>query len=170
MEKIFNSLEPFFNDCYRRINVREYARIMNISPPTASSLLNSYNKQNILKIEKDKGYHLYSANQNSWIFIDLSRMYWKKILEKIKFLEQLEKDFKLSTIILFGSTSKGEITNKSDLDIAIFTPSNPKIDYSIFENKLKRKIQIFRFNSIDEIKNKDLQKNILSSYIIKGGF
>jgi len=147
MEKIFNSLEPFFNDCYRRINVREYARIMNISPPTASSLLNSYNKQNILKIEKDKGYHLYSANQNSWIFIDLSRMYWKKILEKIKFLEQLEKDFKLSTIILFGSTSKGEITNKSDLDIAIFTPSNPKIDYSIFENKLKRKIQIFRFNS-----------------------
>jgi len=143
---------------------------MNISPPTASSLLNSYNKQNILKIEKDKGYHLYSANQNSWIFIDLSRMYWKKILEKIKFLEQLEKDFKLSTIILFGSTSKGEITNKSDLDIAIFTPSNPKIDYSIFENKLKRKIQIFRFNSIDEIKNKDLQKNILSSYIIKGGF
>lgn len=170
MEKIFNNLEPFFNDCYRKVNVREYARQTNISPPTASKLLNNYVKQGVLKKEKDKGYHLFYGNQNNWIFIDLTRIYWRRTLEKIKFLEQLEKDFKSSTIILFGSASKGEITNKSDLDLAIFSPSNPKYDYSIFENKLKRKIQIFKFNSLEEIKNKDLSNNILSGYIVKGGF
>ena len=168
MEDIFNSLEPFFNDCYRRISVREYARLTKISPPTASKLLNSFVKQGILKKEKDRIYHLFYPNKDNWLFTEILKMYWRKTLEKIKLIEKLESEFKMPTIILFGSLTKGEFKNNSDIDIAIISPSNPKIDYSQYENKLKRKIQIFQFDSIENIKNKDLLNNILSGYIIKG--
>ncbi len=170
MEKIFNRLEPFFNDCYRRISVREYSRITKISPPTASNILNSYVKQGILKKEKDRIYHLFYANTDNWLFIDLTRMYWRKSLEKIKLIEKIESEYKMPIIILFGSISKGELTNNSDIDIAIFSPSISKIDYSQYEIKLKRKIQVFTFNSLEEVKNKELLKNIISVYKIKGEY
>ena len=44
---------PFFQDCYRRINVREYSRLMKISPPTASKLLSSYSQEISILESKD---------------------------------------------------------------------------------------------------------------------
>ena len=41
-------LEPFFKDSYKRINIREYARIRRISPPFASKILSSFKNENIL--------------------------------------------------------------------------------------------------------------------------
>jgi len=55
MLKIINNLKPFIEDNYREINVREYARLNKISPPTASKLLNYYKTQEILRKKEDKG-------------------------------------------------------------------------------------------------------------------
>ena len=52
MLTIFNNLKPFFEDNYRRISVREYARIIKISPPSASKLLNNLEKEGLLTKEK----------------------------------------------------------------------------------------------------------------------
>ena len=76
MLKIFNDLVQFFEDNYRRINVREYARIQHISPPTASKLLDEFYKDGLLKKEEEKNYILYFANKENRIFIDLQRIYW----------------------------------------------------------------------------------------------
>ena len=35
MLNIINNLRPFIEDCYRRISVREYSRLLKVSPPTA---------------------------------------------------------------------------------------------------------------------------------------
>ena len=48
MLNIINDLDCFFEDCYRRVNVREYARIKGISPPTASKILTNYQKEGLL--------------------------------------------------------------------------------------------------------------------------
>lgn len=54
MLKIFNNLEPFFENNYKRINVREYARLKKISPPTASKLLSELQKEDLLEREDEK--------------------------------------------------------------------------------------------------------------------
>ena len=54
MLEIFNKLKPFFEDNYKRISVREYARMQNISPPNASQLLNNLEKEGLLKKEEDR--------------------------------------------------------------------------------------------------------------------
>ncbi len=168
MLEIINNLQPFFKDCYRRINVREYARLMKISPPTASKLLQSYVIEGLLKRNQDKLYIYYSANAANKTFIDLSRIYWQESLQQKGLLEYIAKEYKLAVIILFGSLAKAEVTQDSDIDIAIFSPSKHKIDVSNFEKKLKRKIQLLIYSSPDETKNKELLKNIYSGYILKG--
>ena len=167
MLDIINSLKPFFEDCYRRINVREYSRLMKISPPTASKILFELNKEELLLIEKDRNYIFYYANKNDKIFIDLSRIYWKiKLNALINFLDE---NLTNPTIILFGSLSKAETKEDSDIDLCVIGHKK-EINLKNFENKLKRKIQLFFFSSIEDIKNKELANNIINGYILKGRF
>lgn len=165
MLNIINNLKPFFEDCYRRINIREYARIMRISPPTASKLLSGYNKEKLLIMEEDRNYIYYYANKSSKNFIDLSRIYWRERFSDI--LNYLDKDLLSPTIILFGSLSKAETKKDSDIDLCIIAPKKD-LKLSEFEKKIKRKIQILFFNSIKDINNKELLNNILNGYLLGG--
>src|SRR3989338_4959978 len=74
MLKIFNNLKPFFEDCYRRYSVREYARSFKISPPTASKILKKFNKEGLLKVTKENNYLFFWANKENKVFITLSRI------------------------------------------------------------------------------------------------
>jgi predicted nucleotidyltransferase len=170
MLNILNTLKPFFEDNYRRINVREFSRIQNISPPTASKQLEEFHKENLLKKEIDKQYIYYYANKESQLFIDLLNIYWKNILEESKFLDFIEKEYVNPIIILFGSLSKAETTEDSDVDIAIFTTTKKEINVTSFEKKLNRKIHILIFKNIDETKNNYLLNNILNGIKLRGNW
>lgn len=165
MLNIINNLKPFFEDCYRRINVREYSRLRKVSPPTASKILFELNKEELLLIEKDRNYIFYYANKNNKIFVDLSRIYWNLRLDNL--VNFLNKILTNPTIILFGSLSKAETKNDSDIDICIIGYKK-RLDFSKFETNLKRKIQLFFFSSVKDMKNKELANNIINGYILEG--
>lgn len=167
MLNIINNLHPFFEECYRRINVREYAKIMQISPPTASKLLFLYNHENLLIKHSFRNYIFFYANKESNEFIDLSRIYWgEKLKELVSFMD---KKLMSPTIVLFGSLSKAEVNSSSDVDLAVFAHKKD-LDVAEFERKIKRKIEIFRFKSLKVIKNKELANNIINGYVLKGRF
>lgn len=168
MLTIFYDLEPFFTDNYRRINVREYARIRKTTPPTASKLLAYYHDEELINKEQDRNYIFYSANNESSLFIQLSRAYWNACLEKAGLKDYLEKELISPLVILFGSFSKAEIKKDSDIDLAVFTASQSAINMEHFEKKLNRKIHLFRFRNRDDIKNPGLLNNILKGVILTG--
>ena len=165
MLKIINNLKPFFEDCYRRINVREYARLEKVSPPTASKILFEFSQENLLLIEKDRNYIFYYANKNNKIFIELSRIYWRLKLNKM--VEFFNKNLANPTIILFGSLSKAETKEDSDIDICIIGHKK-KMNINNFEVSLRRKIQLFFYDSIKNIKNKELANSIITGYVLTG--
>ena len=165
MLNIVNNLKPFIEDCYKRINVREYARLLRVSPPTASKMLDEHEKEGILIKEKDRNYLFFHANNKNKVFIELSRIYWFIKLNNL--LEYFEKELVNPTVILFGSLSKAESKIDSDIDIAIFA-SKKDLNIKQFEDKLKRKLQIFLFNSINEIPSKELTNSIINGYVLKG--
>lgn len=165
MLKIFNNLKPFFEDCYRRINVREYAKILHISPPTASKILSNLNAEELLLEERYRSYILFYANNESKKFIDLSRIYWSYRLQEAVTL--VEHKLIGPTIVLFGSLSKAEVKHDSDVDLAIFARKK-ELDLSIFEKKLQRKIQIFWFKSLKDVRSKEFANNIMNGYILRG--
>lgn len=168
MLTIFYDLEPFFADNYRRINVREYARLKKTTPPTASKLLAYYHDEGLINKEHDRNYIFYSANNENPLFIQLSRAYWNVCLEKAGLKDYLEKELISPLVILFGSFSKAEIKKDSDIDLAVFTASQSIMNLEHFEKKLNRKIHLFRFRNRDDIKNPGLLNNILKGVILTG--
>tara|TARA_Y100000310_G_C20570236_1_gene757624 strand:- start:912 stop:1184 length:273 start_codon:yes stop_codon:yes gene_type:complete len=78
MLKIINDLVLFFKDHSRKINVREYARLMGISPPTASKLLEEYRKEGLLVKEEFRNFIFYSAKVSSLDFNDLEKIYLRE--------------------------------------------------------------------------------------------
>lgn len=165
MLEIFNNLKPFFEDCYRRVNVREYAKLVSISPPTASTLLNKYEKSNLLIKEKNRNYLFFHANNKEKQFVELSKIYWAERLKTV--IEHLKKELVSPAIVLFGSLSKAETKSDSDVDLAIFT-NKKNINLAKFEEKLGRNIQIFWFKSVRDIESKELANNILNGYLLMG--
>jgi len=165
MLKIFNELAPFIEDCYREIGVREYSRILKITPPTASKILKNFESEDLLKKRTDKGYLLFRANRESDILKDLSRIYWRQRLKKI--FDYINSEFHNPTIILFGSLAKLEAKKDSDIDIAILSKINKKINLEKYEKVFDREIQLFRFKSLNDI-GKELRINIMNGYLIQG--
>ena len=161
MLKIFNDLNLFFEDNYRRIHVREFAKLTNISPPTASKLLEGFVTEGLLKKEIDKQHHLYYTNKESELFKSLQQVYWKIKLESL--IKYVEENYLEATIILFGSANKTEIKKTSDLDIAIISSSKKQIKIKPFEKEIERPIQIFQFKTMKEIP-KNLRKNVEKGY------
>lgn len=168
MLDIFNSLKPFFEDNYRRVGVREYARFAKISPPSASTLLSSLAKQGLLKHTEERRYIFYWANRESQLFVNLSRSYWGERLKE--FVNYANQQFISPVIILFGSLAKAEAKQDSDIDIAVFTASKRPLDLSLFEKKLKRKIQIFVFKSRADVGSEELLNNILNGTMLAGAW
>src|SRR3989344_5227024 len=165
MLKIINNLTPFFEDCYRRINVREYAKMLKISPPTASKLLLDYYRENLLLKEDYRNYIFFYANKDGKQFTDLSRIYWDyKLKEVILFIR---KNLNNPLIILFGSFAKAEVTPSSDIDLVIFSHKK-QLTFTNFEKKLNRKIQLFWFDSLKDVRSKELLNNIVNGCVLSG--
>lgn len=162
MLNIFNNLHLFFEDNYREINVREYARLMKISAPTASKHLFMFEKEGVLISRKDKNYILFRANRTNPSFIDLEKAYFRIVLEQLS--SYLHEKINYNAVILFGSLIKGEVTISSDVDI--YLDSKQK-DMQVldFEKKLNRKIQLHFKNSLE---NESLRNNISKGLLLKG--
>ena len=165
MLKIFNDLEPFFKYSYERVGIREYARMKKISPPSASTLLHDYNKEGLLTREEDKKYIYFEANRDNPVFVNLSRIYWLIRIKNSGLIEYLEKELVDPLIILFGSLSKAEVSDRSDIDIAI-KASKKKLNLTQFEKKLNKSIQIVFY----EDAKINLQRSILNGFILSGSW
>ncbi len=169
MLNIINDLEPFFEDCYERINVRKYAKILGISPPTASKILNNYEHEGLLEKTIYERYNFYSANRNSKDFIDLSRIYWRKSLSRL--IEFILKERAVEpTVVLFGSLSKAETKKTSDIDLAVVGNDINKLvsedKLSDFQKELGREIELFTFASLEEAIKLPIGNAILNGYIL----
>ena len=162
MLKIFNELLVFFEDAYREISVREYARLIKVSPPSASKILKYYAKEELLKERRDRNFIFYRANRENPLFIDLSKAYFRQRLGN--FVDYVSKQLQHPTIILFGSLAKGETNVNSDIDVFVDV-REAELDLKKFETKLKRKIQV-HLNK--ELKNKHLKKNVSRGLILYG--
>ncbi|MBU1245658.1 MAG: nucleotidyltransferase domain-containing protein [Nanoarchaeota archaeon] len=153
-----------------KLNQREISRLLKVSPTAIHNSLNLLEKENLITINKDKSMNLklIQLNRENHKTIELKRIENQKFIQETTLQEFLEETFPGTTIILFGSYSKGEDTIKSDIDIAIINSKEKTIDLTKFEKLLEREICLHFYNSFKEIK-KELKENILSGIVLVGG-
>jgi len=165
MLEIFNDLKLFFEDCHKQYSVREYARIMRISPPTASLKLKRLHELKLLDKEEKFGRIFFWASRDN-LFRNLARLYWSEKIKKTEIMEEIEKKCFNPCIILFGSLAKAENTKESDVDLAIIGHLKD-FKQEEFEKKIKRKIQIINQESLEKFPL-ELRNNIINGHVIRG--
>jgi predicted nucleotidyltransferase len=73
-----------------------------------------------------------------------------------------------TTIILFGSYSRGEDSESSDIDISIIGVSEKEINLSKFQKEMERNISLHFYHSFKDIKDENLKNNILNGIVLSG--
>jgi len=169
MFKKLNTLRIFFEEPTREFNVREAARILKISPATASKELKKLAKEDLLMERKERMLILYKANIENDFFKDLKVFYNIRKIKTTGLLDSINQFYLKPTIVLFGSSAYGTDTETSDFDFLLISEKTKEFpDLNKYEKKLKRRIQVFVVKDIKNLKNEHLINNILNGMIIQG--
>ena len=169
MFKELNILSLFFNDPEREFNVREVARILKISPATASTKLSYFHHQKVLKYRLERNIDLYGANIEEQKYRDLKQYYTITKIRESGFIEYLNKTYLLPTVILFGSAATGYDILKSDIDVVVITEKSDVHDSFLkYERILHKKIQLFVVKNLADLKNDYLINNVLNGIVLQG--
>lgn len=152
----------FFVNPSTKMRVRQIERELNLPLPSVIRYIQELEKEGILKREKIAEAVLFSANRASKYFLLEKKLYNIKLLYESGLTEYLINELSNPIIIVFGSYSKGEDNENSDIDLYIQTPSKKEIKLERFEKLLKRKIQIFVHSNLKQIRNPHLMNNIIN--------
>lgn len=164
------ALVPFLDEPTREFNVRELARLLRISPTTASAHLRRYAGAGILREARNRNLRLYRANLESAHCRDIKVFRTVRKLRDSGLMDALDGFYLSPTVILFGSASTGYDTGASDIDLVIVSdtskafPRQPE-----FERKLGRDLQIFAVKALKDLKNEHLIANAIDGITLQGG-
>jgi|SRR3989338_5109068 len=151
-----------------RLSQREIAKLLNVSPTAIAKPVKRLQEKNLAKIEKTKTINFVSFNRDEQKAIELKRAENLKNAYVSGLSDYLEEQLAGSTVILFGSYSRGEDTNASDIDIAVIGRKDKMLELEEYEKILNRKINMNFYNSWQEI-HKHLKNNILNGILLHGG-
>jgi predicted nucleotidyltransferase len=150
-----------------KLSQREISKILDVSPTAVANSLKKLLNNEFVVFEKTKTINFISLNLNNKIVIELKRAENLKNLYLSGLSDYLEESLAGSAIILFGSYSKGEDTNSSDIDIAVIERKPKNLSLEEYEKILKRKININFYDSWKDI-HRNLKNNILNGIILHG--
>ncbi len=150
-----------------KLSQREIAKILKVSPTAVANSIKELKKNQFIKVEKTKTINFVSFNRDKEEAIELKRVENLRNIYVLGLFDFLRKEFAGGTIILFGSYSRGEDTNTSDIDFAVIGRKDKMIEFEKFEKILERKININFYDSWKEI-HKHLKNNILNGILLWG--
>lgn len=158
------------------LNIREIARVLNISPTAVSKSLDILKKQNLIKINKVSSVNLclVELNKQNKKAIEFKRVENLRSIYESGLSDFLFNEFPGATVILFGSYSKGEDIyttkkeNCSDIDIAVIGSKEKSVNLRRYSTFLERDITINFYDSWKKI-HKYLKNNLLNGIVLSGG-
>jgi len=162
----YRILQEFFDFPRKNFHIRELSRRTKIAQPSVMNHLKELIKEKLIIKEKKGIYPTFNSNRENEMF----KLYKKSdIIFKINKTGMLDYIYDKSlpdVIILFGSASKGEDIESSDIDLFIQAPEK-KINLEKYEKIIKRKINLFFKEDFSKL-NKEIRNNILNGIILKG--
>ena len=162
--------EYFFVHPTRKLRVRHIEREVNVALPSAIRYAKELEDEKILKSVIVAGVKVYSGDRASREFLVLKKLFNVYSLFSSGLVDFLTREYSNPTIVVFGSYSRGEDVEGSDIDIYIETAKKDVCGGNVeqFEKKLMRKLQFFQYRKITEIKNKELANNIVNGIALNG--
>jgi predicted nucleotidyltransferase len=140
-ETAFNIIERFFYSGLNRVQAAEIIRRTGYDFKTVKKYLAHLSKLELINVHKDLSMPTYEANYRNKYFLNIKR---QKILDDIfmsSLPSYLNHELGQTACILFGSCSRGDYYENSDVDIFVQS-KKIKLDVAKYEKILKRKINL----------------------------
>lgn len=150
------------------LRVRHIERDVNVPLPSAIKYAKELAKESFLKTNTIAGATLYTADRTSPTYLLEKKLHNIRSLHETRLIAALKETFHNAPLVLFGSYARGEDTENSDIDIYIQTPTTHAFPCTRYEKKLKRSIQLFQYNTIHDVENKELANNIINGITLNG--
>ena len=163
-------LKVFFNEPTKKYSLKEISTSSKIAHTSVKKILNELlNNKIISSVNEKKGKRNFPTYKSN-----LEESYYRKLkfvsnLEEISqslLIEKLDKLFMPKSIVLFGSYSRGEDIEESDIDIFVEAPEE-EINLIKFEKKLSRKINLHFSKNINNLSSQ-LKENIINGVVLMG--
>lgn len=144
--KLIKFTEFFLKNPYKEVYIRELAKKLKLSPFATKKYADLLVKEGLI-IEEKKAHVRYLAANTKNIFYKHAKITYnlREILNSglIEFLK--ENVSNLTSIVAFGSISRGEDSEESDVDIVIIGKEK-NLSLTEFEKKMKREITLHFFS------------------------
>lgn len=157
-------LEILFEFPTKEFHLRELSRIAELSTPSVAKAVNGLKDENIVSIKKAFLLKI-KANLDNEQFKQLKRVSNLKKVYLSGLFNYLKNEYPLSTIILFGSYSRGEDNEKSDIDIAIIDKEK-NLELDKYEEIFGKKINV-EFINLKNLTN-ELRNSIINGILLQG--
>lgn len=162
----YRILQEFFDFPRREFRIREMSRIVKLSLPSAINHISELQKDGLITKKETNLYPVFTANRESEDFKTLKRndMLWR--IHESGLINLIESKIEPNCIVLFGSSSRGEDTEESDIDIFV---QSKEFDFDLesYEKKLNRKINILFEPKLQNL-SKELLNNIANGIVLSG--
>ena len=158
-------LRLFFDSPKKPFQLREISRLLQLGMPSVRNHVKRLEKEGFVRKEKLGVYESYFASENE-VFKIYKRNDMLLRISESGLSNYLEETFVPDAIVLFGSASRGEDLEGSDIDLFIMAKQK-SVDLRSFENKLERKISIQFERRVQDLP-KELFNNVINGIVIYG--
>jgi predicted nucleotidyltransferase len=162
----YKLIKLFLDSPTESFRLREIARLTKISPPSVMIYLKEFENNGLIKKQIKRKIPFYTAIRDDPNFILYKKLSILFELNNVGLIEYLWDNLSPEAIVLYGSFSKGESIENSDIDLFILGKEK-ELTISEFEKKLNKKIHLLFKASLKEIPN-ELKNNLLNGIILKG--
>lgn len=167
---IFRVAKVFFDQPSKKFGLVEISRKAGLAHTSVTNQLDNLLKLGIIRVYVEKKgrrkFPQYYANSEEIAFKRYKKIHNLDMLHSSGIVEFIKDTFMPRSVVLFGTYSRGE--DKEDSDIDIFIESEGKeVDLSNFEKKLNRKVELHFKKRFAEYP-KELKNNILNGITISG--
>ena len=160
--------EYFMENPTEKLRVRQIERKLKVPLPSVIRYTKELEQEHILQKEQIANITLFCADRNSKEFLREKTFFNIIFIHKSGLIDYLIKEFGNPTIVLFGSYSRGEDTESSDIDIYIESSSKQKPNSTKYKKILKKEIQLFIYSNIKKVPNPHLANNIINGIKLNG--
>lgn len=148
----------------------EVVREAGVTKAVANKWLKKYVQEGlIIKVKQARRFPYFTVGSNNAVYYSLKRVYALEQLHKSGLTPRLLSLKNARTVVIFGSTTRGDWYKDSDIDIFIYGDIGD-FDKGPYELKMGKSIELHLFEDKEDLKSVEtgLLKNVMNGYLVKG--
>ena len=158
-------LEVFFKEPINIHFIREIGRRIKLAQTSVRNHIRDLERKKLIVIKSAKPFNGFVANRENEEFLFYKQAYNFYSLLELK--KTIVNTLHPKAIIVFGSYSRGEDIEKSDIDILVITKIKKEVEIKNIEKKMDRKINLIFKESLEKLEE-PIKDNVLNGWVIYG--